>query len=425
MSDDKKTPELRFGGFSDEWVQQALIDILSTVSNNTLSRAALNYENGEVKNIHYGDILIKFGSFVDASNNDIPFITNGSVADYKSLLLKDGDIIFADTAEDETVGKVVEITNSQDINVVSGLHTMAYRPKNKFSTYFLGYYLNSNAYHHRLLPLMQGIKVLSLSRSNLSKTLLHYPASLDEQTAIGNFFRTLDDTIALKKQQHEKTQNIKKAMLEKMFPKKGENVPEIRFDGFTGAWSQRRIVDVAKIFIGLVTTMTSNYRSEGILLIRNSDIKEGYFKFDDDPIHLDVNFAEDNASRKLQLNDIVTVHTGDVGTSAVIGERENGSIGFATINTRPDSEIIDSNFLATFFNTVRHKNWAIQMSTGDGRNNYNLYDFNKLYVPVPNKNEQTAIGNFFRSLDTLIEAQRQEIEKLQNIKNTLLNKMFV
>ena len=100
---------------------------------------------------------------------------------------------------------------------MSGLHTMVYRPKQKFANYFLGYYLNANAYHQQLLPLMQGIKVLSLSRNNLSKTLLCYPTSIEEQTAIGNFFRSLDTLIEAQQQEIEKLQNIKKALLNKMF----------------------------------------------------------------------------------------------------------------------------------------------------------------------------------------------------------------
>jgi len=186
-------PEIRFEGFTEAWKQVDLLDVLSpSVGNNTLSRAELNYDNGEVMNIHYGDILIKFGSCVDVASDEIPYITNGSVVDYRSNLLQDGDVIFADTAEDETAGKVIEITNSTGTNIVSGLHTMVYRPIAKFAPYFMGYYLNSHSYRHQLIPLLQGAKVLSISRSNLAKTQLSYPLSQDEQAAIGDFFRNLD-----------------------------------------------------------------------------------------------------------------------------------------------------------------------------------------------------------------------------------------
>ncbi|MDR0453839.1 MAG: restriction endonuclease subunit S, partial [Deferribacteraceae bacterium] len=171
----------------------------------------MSYDIGEVKNIHYGDILVKFGSYIDLASDEIPYIKNGTVAEYKSNLLQNGDVVFADTAEDETVGKAVEVINTNCTNIVAGLHTMAYRPKSKFSPYFMAYYLNTDAYRRQLLPLMQGVKVLSLSRSNLAKTLLSYPTMLEEQAQIGTFFRTLDTIIATYKRKLDGLRKLKKA----------------------------------------------------------------------------------------------------------------------------------------------------------------------------------------------------------------------
>ena len=191
-------PEIRFKGFSDAWEQRKFDEVFDcTIPNNTLSRAELNYESGSVRNIHYGDILIKYGSIVDVQNDEIPFATGKSSDDFKGALLQDGDIIIADTAEDETTGKACEIGNSQGLDVVSGLHTMVCRPRNKMALGYLGYYLNSDAYHHQLLPLMQGIKVLSLSRTNVQKTMVCYPKSKAEQQLIADCFRNLDNLITL------------------------------------------------------------------------------------------------------------------------------------------------------------------------------------------------------------------------------------
>lgn len=180
------------------WEQRKFDEVFDcTIPNNTLSRAELNYESGSVRNIHYGDILIKYGSVVDVQNDEIPFATGKSSDDFKGALLQDGDIIIADTAEDETTGKACEIGNSQGLDVVSGLHTMVCRPRNKMALGYLGYYLNSDAYHHQLLPLMQGIKVLSLSRTNVQKTMVCYPKSKAEQQLIADCFRNLDNLITL------------------------------------------------------------------------------------------------------------------------------------------------------------------------------------------------------------------------------------
>ncbi|WP_282709554.1 restriction endonuclease subunit S [Ligilactobacillus sp. Marseille-Q7487] len=189
--------------FTNAWEQRKFDEVFdSTIPNNTLSRAELNYESGSVRNIHYGDILIKYGSVVDVQNDKIPFVTGKSSDDFKGALLQDGDIIIADTAEDETTGKVCEIGNSQGLNVVSGLHTMVCRPHNKMAFGYLGYYLNSNAYHYQLLPLMQGIKVLSLSRTNVQKTMVCYPECKDEQHLIADYFRSLDNLITLHQRTH-------------------------------------------------------------------------------------------------------------------------------------------------------------------------------------------------------------------------------
>jgi len=202
------------------------------------------------------------------------------------------------------------------------------------------------------------------------------------------------------------------------------NAPKIRFDGFDDDWEQRNILEICKVFIGLVTTMTENYRKTGTLLIRNSDIKENKFKFIEQPIHLDESFAERNNSRRLSIGDVITVHTGDVGTSAVITEKEKGAIGFATINSRPNPEFIDSEYLATFLNTERHKNYAVKMSTGDGRSNYNLKDFNRLIVPVPTLEEQIKIGEFFKKIENTIALHQEKLNNLKLMKKAFLQVLF-
>ena len=184
--------------------------------------------------------------------------------------------------------------------------------------------------------------------------------------------------------------------------------PQIRFKGFTDDWEQRKVTELGKIYIGLVTTMTKHYTSKGTLLIRNSDIKDGRFEFGEEPIYLDEYFAKENLLRMHKIGDVITVHTGDVGTSAVIGEKEENSIGFATIVTRPNSQIIDSNYLSTFLNTDKHKKWAVAISTGDGRTNYNLGDYYKLTIPLPILQEQKAIATFITKINNLITLHQRK-----------------
>jgi len=161
-------PEIRFKGFTDTWEQREFDDFFEYIPHNSLSRDNLNYDEGEVKNIHYGDVLIKFGEVLNPTIEKIPFVNKDIKFDDKSCFLQDGDIVIADAAEDLTVGKCTEISNGCNQKLVAGLHTIPCRPKNKIEEGFLGFYLNSKAYHNQLLPLIQGTKVSSISKSSLN-----------------------------------------------------------------------------------------------------------------------------------------------------------------------------------------------------------------------------------------------------------------
>jgi type I restriction enzyme S subunit len=249
--------------------------------------------------------------------------------------------------------------------------------------------------------------------------------SYEEQAAIGKFFLELDHLITLHQRKLDKLKETKSAYLSEMFPKEGELYPKRRFAGFTDPWEQRKVTELGRIFIGLVTTMTKHYTTEGTLLIRNSDIKDGRFEFGENPIYLETSFAQENSSRMHQVGDVITVHTGDVGTSAVISEKEAKSIGFATIVTRPNPQIIDSDYLCAFLNTDKHKKWAVGVSTGDGRTNYNLRDYYECVVPVPSLEEQKKISDYIKKLNNLITLHQRKLDKLQALKQAYLSEMFV
>ena len=214
----EKFPEYRFDGFTDPWEQRKLGDILISLQNNTLSRAELSHEAGVAKNVHYGDVLIKFGEVLDVSKEKLPMISDEIVlSKYKASFLQNGDVIVADTAEDSTVGKCSEIAGLNDEVVLSGLHTIPYRPIEKFASGYLGYYLNSSAYHNQLIPLMQGIKVTSISKSAMQDTDIVYPKSVEEQGKIGDYFQSLDHLITLHQRKVDNLKIFKKFMLKKMF----------------------------------------------------------------------------------------------------------------------------------------------------------------------------------------------------------------
>lgn len=168
------------------------------LQNNVLSRADLNSEQGSAMNVHYGDILIKFGECLDVSKEKIPFITDDTcLTKYKESFLVNGDVIIADAAEDEAVGKCSEIVGLTTETVISGLHTIPCRANKVFANGYLGYYMNSNAYHNQLLPLIQGTKVSSISKTALKDTIVLYPKSTEEQALISQYFTKLNNLITL------------------------------------------------------------------------------------------------------------------------------------------------------------------------------------------------------------------------------------
>ena len=248
ITEKKLIPSLRFPEFQHdgEWKEQKFGSLFEILPNNTLSRADLKDGKGEVYNVHYGDVLIKLKAYTDVQQESLPAImTIDNIDKYLKARLQDGDIVIADTAEDETVGKCTEIVNTRETIVVSGLHTIPCRPQIKFAKAFLGYYMNSDAFHDKLLPIMQGVKVTSISKSALQNICLTFPESLEEQRKIANCLQTIDTIILSINERVEQLKAHKRGLLQKLFPQKGKTVPEYRFPEFQSdvEWEEKMFGD--------------------------------------------------------------------------------------------------------------------------------------------------------------------------------------
>ena len=203
---------------TNAWEQRKFRDTFDFMQNNALSRADLSSAGGDVMNVHYGDVLIKYGEVLDVKKDEMTYLLDASlVTKYSASLLQNGDIIIADAAEDETVGKCSEIAGLTDEKVLSGLHTIPCRPRENFAEGYLGYYMNSGSYHDQLFPLIQGTKISAVSKSAIQDTDIMYPKSETEQKQIGAYFKNLDHLITLHQRKLEKLKNIKQAYLSKMF----------------------------------------------------------------------------------------------------------------------------------------------------------------------------------------------------------------
>ena len=349
------------------WEQRKLRDILISLQNNTLSRADLSDEAGVAKNIHYGDVLIKFGEVLDVSKVQLPMISDESVLTrYKASFLQNGDVIVADTAEDTTVGKCSEIAGLNNEIVLSGLHTIPYRPVEKFASGYLGYYLNSSAYHNQLIPLMQGIKVTSISKSAMQDTDIIYPKSKEEQVKIGCYFRSLDHLITL---HHRK--------------------PYVLVEVKVFVWEQRKFSDIAA--------------RESAVSISASDIPSVEYE--------DVVAEEGRLNKDIRLKDAVKSGIIFDGSQVLYGKLRpylhnwlNPDFKGIAVGDwwvlKPIN--IDKNFLYRLIQTQQFDNIANQSSGSKmPRADWNLISNSEFMLPF-SKEEQSKIGGYLHNLDYLI-----------------------
>ena len=210
------TGKKRLPGFSGEWSQAPFGDLLDFLPTNAFTRDQMT-DTGTIQNVHYGDILTKYGACLDMANTDVPYLLESvSVRKYsESSYVKEGDVIIADTAEDSTVGKCVELVNVCG-KVLSGQHTILCRPKVTFAPKFLGYYMNAGCFHNQMLPFITGIKVSSISKANISTLVLKYPTLVEEQQAIAQVFSDMDNEIAQLEKKLAKYQQIKQGMMQEL-----------------------------------------------------------------------------------------------------------------------------------------------------------------------------------------------------------------
>lgn len=204
------------GLIPEDWEVKSLGEIFEFRPNNTFTRDCLNDSKGEYQNVHYGDVLIKYPSILDCSKESIPFINEGINVKFSKYGIKEGDIIIADTAEDETVGKAVEIYNLGNRKLVSGLHTFLCRKiTDDFAPRWLGYFMNQAIFHNQLLPFITGTKVSAVSRSAIQNVKVLIP-SKEEQTAIASVLSSMDKEIETLNTKLEKYRNLKTAMMQQL-----------------------------------------------------------------------------------------------------------------------------------------------------------------------------------------------------------------
>ena len=441
MADSNKhTPSLRFPEFLNdgEWKEHTFSDVFTFVPNNTLSRANLNNENGSVQNIHYGDILIKFGEYLNVQTEHLPFISNvQDIERYRKAKLANGDVIIADTAEDETVGKCTELVGISDEFIVSGLHTIAVRPNNTFATGYLGFYMNSNSYREQLKRVMQGVKVLSVSKTAISQTRLRFPSSRIEQGRIADCLTFLDSYIYDTKSKLQQLKAHKRGLMQRLFPAKGKTVPTVRFSEFKndGEWEEHAFSDIFT-FIPNNTLSRANLNNENGS-VQNIHYGDVLIKFREClnvqnerlPFISDVQDIERYHKVRLVNGDVIIADTAEDETVGKCTELIGlaGEIivpGLHTIAIRPN-KMFASGYLGFYMNSNSYREQLTQIMQGIKVLSISKTAISHTKIRFPSSiNEQEKIARSLSSINDEIKSYEDKITALELHKKGLMQQLF-
>lgn len=412
--------QTEIGVLPESWETITFEDCFAILPNNTLSRAELNYNGGEVQNIHYGDILVKYPAVLDCATEGLPYINAENVAKASKGFLRDGDVIMADTAEDVIVGKSTEVIGIGEQKVVSGLHTIPCRPKDEemFAPKWLGYFMNHSTYHDQLIPYITGTKVSAVSKSAISGTMIAVPKK-EEQAEIVGALHDIDALISNLEKLIAKKKAIKQGAMQELLTGKR------RLPGFDGKWVVRTIKEsCSRVGVGLATSVTQYYRSSGTVIFRNLNIKPNYLD-DSDILFLDTDFAMSNPSKIIHTGDVLTVHTGYVGISCVVPSQYDGALTFTTLITTTKSDVLVPEYLAYHLNSDIGHAEIENLQAGGGRNNLNVADFVQYTMTIPAEvDEQKAIVDVLRDMDREISECEAKLIKYKRIKQGMMSELL-
>ena len=411
MQDNEKKPALRFKGFTDPWEQRKLGDI-SEIKTGPFGSTlhADDYVSDGIPIItteHF-----KTGS-LPIDKCGLPQVSENDFSRLSAYILNAGDIVFS------RVGSVdinALITPFQSTWLFSG-RVLRVRPQNKNSSQFLHTLLETEDVKNDIRTRAVGQTMPSINTEILKTTPLRLPESTLEQEQLGKYFLNLDTLITLHQRKYEKLVNIKKSMLDKMFPKNGASVPEIRFKGFTDPWEQRKLKE---LYFQLTERNADLLPYQKTLSVATMSFK-----------------TDGNGAADTSLANYKRLRTGDIAFEGhtskefrygrfVLNDVGDGIMSPRFSALRPLHEM-PINFWKYYihYEPIMRKVLVNSTKAGTMMNELVINEFLQESILVPSVAEQQAIGRFFKQLDTLITLHQRKLEKLQNIKKSCLEKMFV
>ena len=399
MVEKDKIPEIRFAWFTDAWEQRKLEKIVDRVSNisNEAGFPRLEYEDiisgsGKLNKDIYKKESSKTGIGFEAG--DIlfgklrPYLKNWLLADFQGIAVGDFWVLRSD------------VTDSK----------------------FL-YYLIQTPKYYEVANQSTGTKMPRSDWNVVSKTEFLIPDDKLEQQKIGEFFANIDNLITLHQRKYDKLVIVKKSMLEKMFPKDGANVPEVRFAGFTDAWEQRKLSELTSLITKGTTPLDKSGNGKiNYVKIESIDSSSGKIT-----ITSTISEEEHNGYLKrsqLQEGDVLFSIAGTLGRVTAVNK------DVLPANTNQALAIIrlkncNLNYIITYLKGKAVSEFVKKNPTVGAQPNLSLEQVGNLEIALPKTDEQEQIGDFFFNLDNLITLHQRELEKLKNIKKSLLEKMFV
>ena len=401
MTEQAKVPAIRFAGFTDPWEQRKLGELALTYSGGTPSAGNSAYYGGEIPFIRSAEI--------DCDSTELS-LTVAGLNNSSAKLVDKGMVLYAmygATSGEVAISKIKGAIN-QAILAMDASDMAA----NRFIAYWLR--RQKKSITETFLQGGQG----NLSGAIIKELGIPQP-SLDEQRQIGSFFSNLDDLITLHQRKYDKLVIFKKSMLEKMFPKDGESVPEIRFAGFTDPWEQRELVDIAEIVGGgTPDTNNSNYWDGDIDWYAPAELGNNIYAESSTRKITQAGF--DSCSTKMLPADKTILFTSraGIGNTAILRHSACTNQGFQSL------VIGDADVYFVYSMSERIKKWAEEKASGSTFLEISGRQLETMPVNLPSLVEQQAIGSFFSHLDDLITLHQRKLELLQNIKKSLLDKMF-
>ncbi|PGO57984.1 restriction endonuclease subunit S [Bacillus thuringiensis] len=338
--------------------------------------------------------------------------------------VENGDLVFVRSSEIPNEVGWAKAYRQEEYALYSGFSIRG-KKKSDFDAKFIELSLN-NSNREQIERQAGGSTRFNVSQSILKSIEILEP-SIEEQIEIGNFFERLDDTIALHQQELTILKQTKQGFLQKMFPKEGESVPEVRFPGFTGDWEEHKLGEISDVtkLAGFEFTKYVIYKDEGeIIALRGLNVKNRKLVLDDVKYIDQSDFSKLNRS-KLFKNDILFTYVGTVGELAVVPENDKYYLAPNVARIRLNDNVNPQFVSQMMGNKMFYDKVIFPLIATSSQPALSMENIRKFTLKLPSIEEQTEIGQFFFELDSLITLHQKELELLQETKKAFLQKMFV